>query len=249
MSEARPATTRRTSTGLTLTVGLVTGMLGIAGNVVAAFVTQWSGSISWFAVPCVAVAVAVVTAFATTHVEDRFDADRSSHNRARRGRSVPSTLVAVVLVLGLGGIIATAGIRYVTGYVTGDEPGTDRLVQPVTNEVSGLSLTVTKFEETRHFTRLTVTVTNGVGNSLSLPLFGNSLVVGGDGTALEADSFRSDWSETVASGVRQSGTITFSGHLPAGVRRARLVFSTVFEQGFDGPDSIQVTDLRLRPRT
>jgi hypothetical protein len=241
---------RRVATGPTLLLGLVTGVLGLVGNSVASFVTEWSGSLSWFAVPVAAVLVAVVTAFATAHVESRYDEDTGTRRRpARGGMSVPAALVAVVLVIGLGGFGATWGIRYAVGYLSGNEPGTDRLVQQVTNQSEGLALTVTKFEETRHFTRLTVTVENGVGNSLSLPLFGNCLAVGGDGSTLEADSFKSDWSESVAPGVRQTGTITFSGHLPDGVRRARLVFSTVFEQGFDGPESIQVPGLRLSPRT
>ena len=241
---------RRVAIGPTLLLGLVTGLLGLLGNSVASFVTQWSGSLSWFAVPVAAVLVAVVTAFATAHVEARSDDDNGAARRPARSRqSIPAALVAVVLVVGLGGFAATWGIRYAVGYFSGNEPGTDRLVQQVTNSSEGLTLIVTKFEETRHFTRLSVTVDNAVGNSLSLPLFGNCLVVGGNGSTLEADSFKSDWSETVAPGVRQSGTITFSGHLPDGVRRARLVFSTVYEQGFNGPSSIQVPDLQLRPRT
>lgn len=248
MSDA--AVRRRVATGPTLLLGLVTGLLGLVGNSVASFVTEWSGSLSWFAVPVVAVVVAVVTTFVTAHWENRYDEDTGTARRpARGGQSVTSALVAVVLIVGLGGLAATWGVRYAAGYLSGNEPGTDRLVEQVTSQSEGLSLTVTKFEETRHFTRVMVTVENSVGNSLSLPLFGNCLVVGGNGSTLEAESFKSDWSETVAPGVRQTGTITFSGHLPDGVRRARLVFSTVFEQGFNGPSSIQVPDLRLGART
>jgi hypothetical protein len=249
VTEAGSASSRRVSTGVTLTLGLVTGFLGLVGNIVASFVTKWSGSLSWFAVPIAAVAMAVVGAFATSHVKNRIPNSGDTQASSRTGLSLPAALFAIVLILGVGGFAATLGIRYVVGYISGNEPGTDRLVQSVAIEAQGLTVRVTKFEETRHFTRLTVTVRNHVGKSLSLPLFKNCVVVGGNGTTLEADAFRSDWSESIAAGARQSGTITVTGHLPAGVRRASLAFSTVFEQGFEGPDTIRVTGLRLSPRT
>jgi hypothetical protein len=258
MSEAYRGARQRVSTGLTLTLGLVTGVLGLAGNTVASFVTKWSGDLSWFAVPVAAVAVAVVTAFATAHVEAGFrraspgagptgTTVRGRERTPRTGMSLPASLLTVLLVVGAGGFAATLGVRYVVGYVSGNEAGVDRLVQPVTKESKGLGLTVEKFEETWHFTRLTLTVVNDVGNSLSLPVYSNCVLVGADRTTLQADAFRSDWSETVADGSRQTGTIVFNGHLPPGVLRASVAFSTVFEQGFKGPSSIRLDGLRLRP--
>lgn len=247
MNGAAEAPGRRVSTRTTLTLGLVTGLLGLAGNVVASFVSTWSGALSWFAVPVAAVVMAVVGAFATSHVEERHVATDGVSTRPRTGLPLPTALVTVVLLLGVGGFAATWGIRYVTGYISGNEPGVDRLVRPAEATAQRLGLEVTAFEETRHFTRVTVGVTNATGSSLTLPLFGNCVVVGRNGTTLQADAFRSDWSDSVAAGGRQAGTITFKGHLPDGVRRARLAFSTVFVQGFDGPRSITVTGLRLAP--
>lgn len=82
---------------------------------------------------------------------------------------------------------------------------------------------------------------------MSLPLSGFCSLVGDDRTTLEADSFKSQWSETLAPGSSQRGTITFNGHLPDSVTGASLNFSTVFPQGFEGPDSITVPGIRLRP--
>jgi hypothetical protein len=258
VAPGEPGTTRRVRTGLTLTLGLVTGVLGLVGNATAALVSKTTGSYAWLAVPVAAVAVAVIAAFATAHTENAWpepDDDPATnatepipHERQRRGLRLTTAIVTVLLVIGGGGLAVTLGTRYVVGVVTGSEPGVDRLVAPVSTSSKGLGLAVDTFEDTPHYTRLTVTVRNNVGNPLSLPLLGNCVVVGDDGTTIEADSFRSHWSVSVAPGSRQSGTIVFGSHLPSGVLDASLAFATVFEQGFDGPKSIRVDGLKLRPQ-
>jgi hypothetical protein len=162
----------------------------------------------------------------------------------RRGTPLALVLLIAFLVLGVGRFAVAAGVRYAAGYITGNEPGTDRLVKPVTVSEHGLTLTVERVTYTAHFTRVVLLAHNETGTSLSLPLFGNCVFAGDDGTTLEADGFRSRWSTTLAPGSLQRGTITFKGHLPDSVSRASLRFATIFGPG---AGSISVSDLRLSP--
>jgi hypothetical protein len=67
---------------------------------------------------------------------------------------------------------------------------------------------------------------------------------GSDGTTLQADPFRSHWSNTLAPGIPQRGVIVFSGHLPPEVLRAALSFTQIFSLG---GGSITVRPLDLTP--
>jgi hypothetical protein len=247
-------TQRRTSLAGPIAVAVVVWTLGLVGNAVAMLVTDWTGWVGWLAVPAVSLGIAVIQAVAAAHVETQY-ADPVSHRPVRypgqrppSGRSLPAVLL-VLLVAGLLILVATIGVRFVAGWVTGDEPGEDRLAATVTQASSGLEVSVTSFEETRHFTRLGVRVTNGTGSSITLPLFHNVSVVGGNGSVLEVDDRRSDWSEGLNPGVSQTGVLIFSGHLPDGVRKAQLQFNTVFAQGFDGPRQLTVSGIELQRRS
>ena len=115
----------------------------------------------------------------------------------------------------------------------------------MTRSASGLTLTVAKVDHTRHFTRVDVTVRNNSSStSVTLPLFQNSVISAADGTTLQADSFKSQWTETVPPGAFQRGTITFPGHLPDAATRASLSFSHVF--GPLSAKSISVGGLQLK---
>lgn len=249
---------RRTSLAMPITIALVVWLIGWIGNVVGMLVSDWTGWIGWLAVPAVSATVAVLGAIASSTIRQRW-VDPETHRPVPdpvhpeqypgpSGRSLPFAIITTIVVAGVLGLGLTAGVRYAAGWVTGNEPGVDRLAQTVTVEDRGLSMSVTAFEETRHFTRLRVQVTNDVGNSISLPLFGNVSLVGADGTAIEVDHRRSDWNTRLNSGVRQNGTLIFDGHLPDQVARATLQFNTVVEQGFDGPDDITVAGIELQPR-
>jgi hypothetical protein len=164
----------------------------------------------------------------------------------RRGTPLPLALLIAVVVIGVGGWGVTQGVRYAVGYVTGNESGTERLVQEASGSVDGLTLTVESVEHTAHFTRVDLAARNDTGTPVTLPLFKNCVFVGADGTTLEADAFKSQWSEEVARGGLQRGTVTFGGHLPDAVTRATLSFSTIFRFGPHLPP-ISVPDIRLRP--
>ena len=239
----------RVPVGKTLLIAGLCALIPLAGNVAASFLTEWTGERSWLVVPVVGVAVAMATALVQAYSSAPEPSpqppspDWPYESPARRGTSLPIALLVAVLVIGVGGLGLTLGARYVVGYVTGNEPGTERLRQPATGTSGGLTLTVNSVEQTAHFTRVRLVARNENSSAVSLPLFGNCVFQGGDGTTLEADSFRSRWSITLASGSLQRGTIIFKDHLPDRVRRARLSFAEIF-----GPSggSISVTDLRLR---
>lgn len=241
----------------TLVIAALCSLFPLIGNIIASFLTVWTGAKSWLVVPVVGVVVAMVTALIQAVGAAASPILRPSPRqghlppsqaqqlaRGRRARSLAGTLLVAFLVMGVGGWTATLGVRYVVGYVTGNEQGTDRLVRPVTARSNGVTLTVEKVVYTDHFTRVRLVARNETGSSLSLPLSGFCVFVGEDGTTLTADSFRSRWSTTLAPGTRQSGTVTFDDHLPDSVKRASLSFTQIF-----GPagGSATVRDIMLSP--
>jgi hypothetical protein len=167
--------------------------------------------------------------------------------RSRSGTPVPVAILVVLLLIGGGGVAVTLGVRYVTGYVTGNESGVERLVQPASATDQGLTLAVESVVQTSHFTRVGIAVTNGLGNTVSLPLFGNAFLSTTDGFTLEADPFRSDFGDTIPAGGVRRGTVVFVGHPPEGATTLSFSFTTIFEQGFEGPQSLTVSDIALRP--
>lgn len=166
----------------------------------------------------------------------------------RPGRSVPAAVAvaAALLVVGGGGLAAAVGIGTLSAYVTGNERGRERLIGESVDTAKGIRTVVTSVEQTHNFTRVTLTVRNGLKNSITLSLYRNATLSSQAGATLEADSFRSTWAETIAEGQTRGGVIVFPGALPADADRATLAFASVFEMGFDGPDSI-VVDLVLGP--
>jgi hypothetical protein len=246
--------------GKTLLIAAACSLIPLIGNVAASFVTEWTGAKSWLVVPAVGVVVAMVTALVQAYGSAGKPVSRSpapyagqqptagGYRRygpqAQRGTPLALALLIAFLVLGVGGFGVAAGVRYAVGYITGNESGTDRLVKPATASANGLRLTVVSVTYTAHFTRVGLQADNETDNAVSLPLFGNCVLAGDDRTTLEADSFRSRWSTTLAPGIRQSGTITFKGHLPDSVTRASLSFAQIFGPG---GGSITVREIRLRP--
>jgi hypothetical protein len=255
-----------------LVAGLI-NVLGLAANSATSFATdQANGALRWVLPPAIALTAALLTAVVqavgAAPTEPQPQPGRSSgpvpsyapsprrptyrppsypqpsSTRPRR-RSVPVAILVVLLVCGVGALMITVGVRYAVGYVTGNESGDDRLIKPVAARAGSLTLLVDKIEYTSHFTRVDLVARNTGRSQVSLPLFGNCVFTGDDGTTLQADDFRSRWSTTVPPGGVQRGTVTFGGRLPDSVPRALLSFSTVFSA--DG-GSITVRNILLRSR-
>ncbi len=256
---------RRVAVGKTLLIAAGCAIIPLIGNVVASFLTTWTGAETWLAGPAVGVVVAMLTALiqaygsapadesprphAAPHPTSRapYAAPRPPYPTARakpRGIRLPVALVIALLVIGAGGLAVTEGVRYAVGYITGNEPGTERLVQPASASAQGVALTVQSVTYTAHFTRVGVAARNQSGATLSLPLYGYCVFTGSDGTTLGADPFRSHWSDTLPPGVLQRGVIVFKGHLDPSIREASFSFTQIF-----GPSggSITIRHLELRP--
>jgi hypothetical protein len=166
-------------------------------------------------------------------------------DRRRRGTPVAVAVVVVLLVMGVGGWGLAQGVRHVAGWVSGDEEGTERLAAPVSVTDQGLTLSVDSVVHTPRFTRVGILVTNGLANTVTLPVSGNAHLSAEGGRTIEGDGFRSDFSDTLPPGAVRDGILVFPGHLSEGPTVATLSFATVFEQGFDGPDSLSLPGIQL----
>lgn len=250
---------RRVSlTKIVLVAGLA-NLVILAAGVVIQFLTDWTGIGPWLAAPLTGMVAALVEAGREGLTRDRQapppePMEARSTGSARATRPVPAqtrrgptavSIVLVVVLVGLGGVALAYGVATVSGYITGNQVGTDRLAsEPVAVDAKGVVTTVEAVEQTRDFTRVDIVVQNNLANTVSLPLFHNAIL--SDSTVtLDADGFRSSWSETIAPGQQRRGSLVFVGHLAEGATTATLAFATVFEQGFDGPDSIVVPGLVL----
>ena len=106
---------------------------------------------------------------------------------------------------------------------------------------------VTRAENQSGHLRLTASVTNGTGDSVTLPLFGNAAAVTDDGTTYQAAPQDSSFPETVASGQTASGVIEFDGLYDPGEGSLTLSFANIF--GFDAPSGSLVVSGIGRPPT
>ena len=233
------------------TVMLLAGageVVALVGNGLVTYIpSTGNGLLRWVLPPAVAVVATMIAAAiqlfgesderespaATTASGDPAAYGHPSVRRRSRTMPVAATVLAAVLVLGVGGVGVTYGARYAIGYLTGKETGPDHLVAAAHATVRGLTLTVEHVYYTTHFTRVEVTVDNARADSVQLPLFGYCTFVGGDRHGLEVSVSKSQWPIITAPGVQQTGTITFKGTLAASVTSASLSF------GFD-PITVRV---------
>jgi hypothetical protein len=248
--------------GKLLALAAVIEAVGLLANSATSIVSkESSGALRWIVPPAIAVVAAMVKVlidwwFKRTppdkvappprHVppSGQIPPPIQRTDPARRARWALLAIVVVLVFCGGGGFAITTGVRQAVGWFTGFQPGAvDQLVQPVSARAGRLSLTVRRVVVSRNFTRVEVEARNAGNASLSLPTGGFCVFVGGDGTTLQADPFRGDWSETVPPGSIQRGTIIFGGRLPDGVNRAALSFSQIFGPG---GGAITVRGIQLR---
>ncbi|HSS67387.1 MAG TPA: hypothetical protein VLK34_02465 [Nocardioidaceae bacterium] len=248
---------RQVSVGPPLRIGALAAAIVLLANIAVSMAIDSNAIGRWLIVPAVGVVAAVlVVAMASPPESELSDIERAiaggSGKRARapRLRSMPlvGALAVILIVLGGGGLVLSGVARYGMGWITGNEHGPDRLVSPVSGQTRGLVLTVTRIEQTAHFTRVTVQIENKSSAAVTLPIDGgNCELIAGDGTMREAQPFRSEWHESVLQGSARTGVVVFGGHLPADATRARIAFSHLFASTDDGPQSIVVANLQLLP--
>ena len=258
---------RRVSLVRVAVVGAVAESVLLAAGVLVQLLTDWTGSGEWLAIPLLGTVASLVTLVREAATRPRSPDGGQTAAPSARGGSVDGQpwsstaprpggrrrrqapvgvgVLVALLVIGGGGLALTHGVATVSSFITGNQTGTERLAEPVTQTEQGVTLTVQSVEQTRSFTRVTVTVRNQLPDTITLPLYKNATLRDADGVTLAADSFRSSWTDTIASGQVSQGTLVFVGRLPDGPTTASLAFATVFEQGFSGPDSIVVDGLGL----
>lgn len=224
---------------------LVYVLLALAGFVTQ-WLTDWTGFGPWLAVPLGAVIAGLVEVLREV-LQRRGEAGGPAERTSpQRGAPAGVAVLITLLLLGGGGLAAAYGIATLSAFITGNQSGTERLAAQAEDAADGITTAVTSVEHTADFTRVRITVRNRLPNTVSLPLYGNA-TLSDDAVTLEADAFRSTWSETIAPGQRRTGVLVFPGHLADGATSATLAFATVFEQGFEGPSSIVVDGIELRP--
>ena len=114
-------------------------------------------------------------------------------------------------------------------------------------ERGAIRVEVTRAENQSGHLRLTASVTNGTGDSVTLPIFHNATAVTDDGTTYQVSPRDSSFPETVPSGQTLSGVIEFEGLYAAGRGTMTLSFATIF--GFDAPSgSLVISGVRRPPR-
>jgi len=142
--------------GRVVLIGGLTNVLLLAASVVIQFATDWTGIGPWLAAPLTGMMAALIeVAREALTRESEPSAEVASNRRGipvdrrtgpiRPAQSRPSVaagvLVAVILV-GLGGAAVTHGVATVSGYVTGNQVGSDRLLGgPVPVDSSGVGTT------------------------------------------------------------------------------------------------------------
>ncbi|MFC6155268.1 FHA domain-containing protein [Kribbella jiaozuonensis] len=194
-------------------------VLGLIVNLIVTFLADGpGGELRWLVPPGIALVVAMVLALL----------DAAAPKDHPPGRFDVSILIAIAVVLvgvGVGGFALTAGTQYVGGYLTGNESGEDRLVKPVAKPSSAVTITVENVTYTSHFTRVEVMLANGAKEPVTIPIAGATFTAA-DGTALRADTRRSNWPSKVAAGGTEHGTITFKGKLPDSADAAVLTLKS-----------------------
>lgn len=128
---------------------------------------------------------------------------------------------------------ATSGSADTPGPAPAPVAQSEPVVGSWTAERGDVAVEVTQVENQGGHLRIDATVTNGTGDSLSVPLFGNVTAVDEAGRAYEADPFNSDWVDTISSGQSVGGTIEFDGLYEVGPGTLTLTFAELY--GFDAP--------------
>ena len=180
---------------------------------------------------------------------DRWGSGRDP-TRTQMRKGVASLAVAVIvalLVYGVGVLHIPDRVghefRSITGFITGNESGTELLENTQVASAGGLTLKVISVKRTPHFTRVRAEMHNDTGGTVKMHLNGDLCAFTGGGKILHTDSLRSrGWSEDLAPGDHEKNTLVFHGHISASARRASLSFTEIL----GGPDSIKVSDIMLR---
>jgi hypothetical protein len=230
---------------------LPTYVVSTALAVVVNFATDsWRSAMPWLIVGVLVVASAAIAAATTAPQPDPAPPPLPSgyyHSNTPPPRPQTSgygrTVIAVVVVTAL--IVSIFAVRFAFGLVTGRETGVDRLVKPVSATNRALTLTVDRVEVTSHFTRVSMSASNGGNVALTLPIYGNCQMTVGR-TTTSASTIASQWPDNVPPESTVSGVVVFRFVIPNDTTKASIAFSTIFGS-LSTRGSIVIRNIPLRP--
>lgn len=218
--------------GKVLAISAVVSVLGIVANSLTTIFShsgnQW---FRWLLAPAATVvfgmASAVVGEWGSAADETQTLGEEPSEGwrpppapRRSGGRAMAGVLT-VLLVLGVGGVAVTAGVRAVVGQFS----SVNRLSgAPVVGGNSKVRLTVSQVLQGTRSTSVELTGLGSGTQVVQLPA-GFAHLTAADGTTLEVDVLGSHWSPTLTPGVPQRGTLKFDGRFDDTVSSVTLSFT------------------------
>jgi hypothetical protein len=237
---------------------LIFGLIGLA---VSQVITWWQQSAPAWLAP-----VLLFTGGAIPLIVDYLKSSRSEQPRAPqpaprnaspravhyprplapRPARQPGRLLAALLALAVvGGAIAYGG-SYLVGWVTGIEPGVQRLANPVSGSAGALRLQIESVEVSSHYTRVRLTATNAADFPVTIPLFSNCQLLEPGQVALPAKTgFETSSIDVPPGSVPVTTEVVFTGTPLDTATSLSLTCSTLFWQGFGQPRSINVDGIAL----
>ena len=257
-SQAEPRASsakRRVRVGRVVAFGAAANLVVLAADFLIHLLTDWTGLGPWLAAPLAGMVASLVQiakdAVTSPAAEPQAGQPAESSRPVvsnRRRVPIATGVVVAVLLIGVGGAGVAVGAGALSAFITGNQTGEDRLGNgPVEADSLGIVTTIENVQQTRDFTRVELTVKNNLGITVTLPLYKNVSLIAADGTPLEGDPFRSSWSDSLPPGGLRRGTIVFVGHLPDAATTGSFAVATVFRQGFEGPTTLLVEGLEIKP--
>ncbi|NGY64327.1 hypothetical protein G7043_35975 [Lentzea sp. NEAU-D13] len=224
-------------------VAVLTPVIGTAVAVVVNFATTVPDNVLlWVAVGVLTLVLSVLAAMSAGQAPPPPGTRQRTRGPSKGRAALIGFAVCLVIVA-----VLVPGARYAYGWVTGNETGVDRLAEPRSVTAGRLTMSVDRVEVTSHFTKVTMTVTNGYEMTVNLPVFGYSQLTSGTLTA-EGEPFRSKWNTDIPPDQSRTGTIAFSEPLEPAATSVTVTFTHVFGAGEPGaPNSLAVRDVPLKP--
>jgi hypothetical protein len=224
-------------------VAVLTPVVGTAVAVAVNFATSVPDNVVlWAAVGLLTIVLSVLAAMSAGQSPPPPGTRQRTPGPSKGRAALIGFAVCLVIVA-----VLVPGARYAYGWVTGNETGVNRLAEPRSVTAGRLTLSVDRVEVTSHFTKVTMTVTNGYERTVNLPVFGYSQLTSGTVTA-EGEPFRSKWNTDVPPDQSRTGTVVFGEPLEPSATSVTVTFTVVFGVGEPGgPNALAVKDVPLKP--
>jgi hypothetical protein len=163
--------------------------------------------------------------------------------KRRGGFGIATVLVVVLLLCGGGGWAANTYVPKAVKAIRDQSlapwernlgNATERLATQAVTTDHGLTITVTSVAVYKSETVVSLTVRNDNADTAHMSVFDSAQLRGAGTNTLQPDVRRTDdtWTGNIGAGSDETGSIAFTGAIPARARAATLTFTTVLV-GFD----------------